>query len=107
MLIERWKRSPKSKLQEERKRFYPTNLRSWHNYSALGDVICHDSTLEDDFFRGMRKHLRGYGTEDLRDYVKLYNPYRNESGKSNPHKSYGYLIQPKVSYNLRWFFDML
>ena len=46
--------------------------------------------------------IRTYSSEALRDYVKLYNPYKNTKGKQNPHKSYGYLIQPKLSQNIQW-----
>ena len=106
MLIERWKSAPKAKLKAERRRFFPTNVLRWHNYSAYGDVVCHDATLEDDFFEGMREHVGGYGRKDLRDYVKLYNPYRNRKDKANPHKSYGYLIQPKLSQKLRQFYGV-
>lgn len=106
MLIERWKKSRKSKKPAERLRFYPTNIGQWQNYSAYGDVVCHDSTLKDDFFDGMRKNVRSYGQDDLRDYIKLYNPYRNTAGKANSHKSYGYLIQPKLSQKLRQFFGV-
>ncbi len=104
MLIDRWKGAARAKTKGERRRFYPTNLRAWHNYSAYGDVVCHDATLEDDFFAGMRKQLGGFGRKDLRDYVGLYNPFENPQGQPNPHKSYGYLIQPKLSQKLREFF---
>ncbi|MEE9218879.1 MAG: hypothetical protein V3U98_07400 [Acidobacteriota bacterium] len=104
MLIERWKRALKSESREDRRRYFPTNVRRWQNYCAYADVVCHDSTLEDDFFVGLRRDVGGYGPGDLRDYVRLYNPYRGTDGKPNPHKSYGYLIQPKLSQKLRQFF---
>ena len=95
----------------ERKRFYPTNIERWQNYSAYGDIVCHEASLEDDLFEGMNKHIGGYGSDALRDYVKLYNPYHKYHGSTegtpNPHKSYGYLIQPKLSHNLRWYFNDL
>lgn len=103
MLIERWKKAPNSESVEERKRFYPLNIKKWHNFSAYGDVVCHDSTLDDDFFRGMRKDIRGYKIDDLKDYTKLYNPFTTPEGKQNPHKSYGYLIQPKLSQKFKEF----
>ena len=106
MLIERWESAPRSKNRAERVRFYPTNIGSWHNYAAYGDIVCHDATLEDDFFEGMRANIDGYASDSFRDYRKLYNPYRGRNGKPNPHKSYGYLIQPKLSYNMRWFFGV-
>jgi hypothetical protein len=107
MLIERWKDAPKGSAKKpkvERQRYYPTNVEGWHNYSAHGDVVCHDAKLEDDFFKGFRKHVGDYSKDTLRDYVGLYNPYVNREGKANPHKSYGYLIQPKLSQNMMWFF---
>ena len=104
MLIDRWKDMPKAKFKADRKRFYPTNVGQWHNYSAQGDIVSHDATLKDDFFDGLREHVGGYGNEDLRDYTQLYNPFKTPQDKSNPHKSYGYLIQPKLSQKLRRFF---
>ncbi len=96
MLIHRWKK--------EGERYFPTNLESWHNYSAHGDIVCHDGRLRNDLFDPMERHVGGFPEDALRDYVHLYNPYRTTTGNWNPHKSYGYLIQPKLSYNLRWFF---
>ena len=103
MLIERWKDAPKQEAEEERKRLYPLNIKQWHNFSAYGDVVCHDSTLEDDFFKGMKQHVKPYRANDLKDYTKLYNPFENAEGKKNPHKSYGYLIQPKLSEKFKEF----
>lgn len=104
MLIERWKKAPKEEAEEERKRLYPLNIKQWHNFSAYGDVVCHDSTLEDDFFKGMKENnVRNYTAKQLRDYVKLYNPYVTAEDKKNPHKSYGYLIQPKLSQKFKEF----
>jgi hypothetical protein len=104
MLIERWKKAPKEEAEEERKRLYPLNIKQWHNFSAYGDVVCHDSTLEDDFFKGMKENnVRNYTAKQLRDYVKLYNPYVTADDKKNPHKSYGYLIQPKLSQKFKEF----
>ncbi len=107
MLIDRWKNMPTNgKNQAERQRYYPTNIGAWENYSAYGDIVSHDTTLEDDFFNGLREHVGGYRGVDLRDYVKLFNPFITTSKKRNPHKSYGYLIQPKLSYNMQRFFDV-
>lgn len=103
MLIERWKDSSNSVKEEERNRFYPLNIKQWHNFSAYGDIVCHDSTLEDDFFKGMKQHVKRYRSKDLKDYVKLYNPYKTTEGINNPHKSYGYLIQPKLSQKFKEF----
>ncbi len=103
MLIERWKDAPEAKTEEDRQRLYPLNIKQWHNYSAYGDVVCHDSTLEDDFFKGMKEHVRNYRKGQLMDYTKLYNPFITAEDKKNPHKSYGYLIQPKLSQKFKEF----
>jgi hypothetical protein len=104
MLIERWKKAPEAENEEEQKRLYPLNIKQWHNFSAYGDVVCHDSTLEDDFFKGMKENnVRNYRANDLKDYVKLYNPFVTAKKKKNPHKSYGYLIQPKLSEKFKEF----
>lgn len=103
MLIERWKKAPESEKADERNRLYPLNIKQWHNFSAYGDVVCHDSTLDDDFFADMKKYVRPYRSGELRDYTKLYNPFENAEGDKNPHKSYGYLIQPKLSEKFKEF----
>lgn len=103
MLIERWKNSAESTNLEEQQRLYPLNIKKWHNFSAYGDVVCHDSTLKDDFFDGMKKYVKDYRSDALRDYTKLYNPFENTEGNKNPHKSYGYLIQPKLSQKFKEF----
>jgi len=103
MLIERWKKSTDSEKIEERKRLFPLNIKKWHNFSAYGDVVCHDSTLEDDFFNDMKKYVKAYKPGELMDYTKLFNPFVTSEGKKNPHKSYGYLIQPKLSQKFKEF----
>ncbi|MFQ6116558.1 MAG: hypothetical protein ACE5NG_21075, partial [bacterium] len=86
-------------------RFYPINIQRWHNYSCLGDIVSHDSTLGDDFHKKMQKlGLLPSGKDFARDYVKLYNPFITVSGKRNPHKSYGYLVQPKLA---KWLVKFL
>lgn len=101
MLIERWRNNLCSENCLARQRFYPMNIKKWYNFSAYGDVVCHDATLEDDFFQGMRQDIEGYQINDLKDYVRLFNPYVGHTGKNNPHKSFGYLVQPKLSQKLR------
>ena len=100
MLTDRWKDAVKEKRAEDRKRYFPLNMDAWYNFSALGDVVCHDSTLEDDFFEVMQEAVSQFKTTPFRDYVSLYNPYITGKGKQNPHKSYGYLIQPKLSQKI-------
>lgn len=84
MLVDRWKDSVKEANKSDRKRYFPTNIRQWHNYSAYGDVVCHDSTLEDDFFKSIRTNIAGYKQDDLKDYTKLYNPYQTTRQKPKP-----------------------
>ena len=45
--------------------------------------------------------------KDFRDYRDLYNPYRNEKNELNPHKSYGYLLQPKLAKTMFRFFGKI
>lgn len=94
------------------KRQYPTNIDFWHNYSCLGDVVSHQENFDDVFFADMRKHGIFPHKPKYRaiDYAKLHNPFkvvthsRNKtSEKRNPHKSYGYLVQPRLGTWLRDF----
>ncbi len=73
--------------------FYPTNMQNWFNFSCLGDVVTHNSKIGEIFLEPM-KNLGLL--QDIRDYKNLYNPYVC-SGYHNPHKSYGYLVQPKLT----------
>ncbi len=84
-------------------RRYPRNILRWHNYSCLGDIVAHDSTLGDDFHRKMIE-LRLIERVNARDYIGLYNPYLTTKGTRNPHKSYGYLVQPKLA---KWLAEFL
>lgn len=104
MLVERWKEAHKDNYAEHKKRFYPRNIKSWYNFSACGDIVCHDATLEDDFFDGMRQYLPNSEHLKLTDYIKLFNPYQEPDGSANPHKVYGYLIQPKLAIKFSKFF---
>ncbi len=73
--------------------FYPKNLLNWYNFSCLGDVVTHNSQIEEILL----KPMKNLGIlQDFRDYKNLYNPYVC-SGYHNPHKSYGYLVQPKLT----------
>lgn len=82
-------------------RRYISNIKTWLNFSALGDIVSHDSTLKDDFMKNMQDI--GLLDEKSKDYVKLYNPFITPKNKSNPHKSYGYLLQPKLAEKLSEF----
>ena len=66
---------------------HPRNIVStWDNVAAVDDFISHDSTMKGDY-RAMTKY--GYA-ESIKDR-RIYNCYA-ESGTSNPHKFYGYLM---------------
>ncbi len=79
----------------------PTNIHNWINFAALGDIVCHDQTIADDFAAMKKMNF----LQDFRDYRGLFNPYRNRKEKINPHKSYGYLLQPKLAKMILKFLD--
>jgi hypothetical protein len=106
-------------------RYYPANVLRWHNYSCLGDIVCHDSTLADDFHKNMQElNIVPAGEDVVRDYTGLYNPFKKvvsqepkviykrgqptlrkpKEGERNPHKEYGYLVQPKLA---KWLAEFL
>lgn len=95
------------------KRQYPTNIDFWHNYACLGDVVSHHHNFEEVFFEPMRR-LRIFPRKpEYRaiDYVNLHNPFEvvahsgnRDREKRNPHKSYGYLVQPRLG---TWLADFL
>lgn len=95
------------------KRHFPNNIEFWHNYACLGDVVSHYNTFEDVFFKPMRKLQCIKGKEHYHtiDYINLHNPFRvvahpenKKNVKENPHKSYGYLVQPRLA---TWLMDFL
>ena len=71
---------------------HPTAIRRWVNFSARGDVICHDAHLGNDF-RLMRTRKL---VESFTEKVNLCAVYRSREGQWNPHKLYGYLMLPEV-----------
>lgn len=94
-------------------REYPTNVDLWHNYACLGDVVSHQHNFDKAFFAGMRREGIFPKAPPHRaiDYEKLYNPFKVVSHKGNqgkekqnPHKSYGYLVQPRLG---SWLVDFL
>ena len=96
-------------------RHYPTNIDYWHNYSCLGDVVAHDAELTNDYLKKMQQlEIIKKNSRTARyavDYTKLHNPFQVVShkgnkgkNKSNPHKSYGYLVQPRLA---SWIIDFL
>jgi hypothetical protein len=94
-------------------RRFPTNIDFWHNYACLGDVVSHQKNFSDIFYQPMRElKLFPSGKKFCSiDYVDLHNPFevvthsgnRNKE-KRNPHKSYGYLAQPRLG---SWIADYL
>ena len=61
----------------------------------LKDLII--NMTKDDFMERMQAINL---LSDYKDYIKLYNPYLSPKGKENPHKSYGYLVQPKIAKHI-------
>jgi hypothetical protein len=90
-----------------RSRAWPHNIAAWHNYSAMGDLVCHGFDMEAQYFAPMRKDLKGYSKDDFRDYRRLFNPYREPGDIANPHKATGYLAQPKLAQQLCRFIRSL
>ncbi len=86
--------------KSRRRRAWMTNVRRWENYSALGDFVCHGLDMKTEFFDGMLRDLPHLRPADLRDYRELFNPYREPDGTPNPHKVFGYLVQPKLASRL-------
>ena len=99
--------------QRHSHRQYPTNIDFWHNYACLGDVVSHHKNFDEIFYRPMRGLKLFPANKRFRsiDYVDLHNPFevvshagnRNRE-KRNPHKSYGYLAQPRLG---SWLADYL
>ena len=95
------------------KRHFPTNIDFWHNYACLGDVVAHQKNFETVFYDPMRKLKLLPKRPKFRaiDYVDLHNPFEvvthagnRKREKRNPHKSYGYLAQPRLG---SWIADYL
>ena len=99
--------------RDHQRRHYPTNIDFWHNYACLGDVVSHHKNFAEIFYRPMRD-LRLFPASIRHrtiDYVDLHNPFEvvphagnRDKEKRNPHKSYGYLVQPRLG---SWLTDYL
>ena len=99
--------------RDHNQRQFPTNIDFWHNYACLGDVVSHQKNFSDIFYQPMRKLKLFPSSKKFHsiDYVDLHNPFevvthsgnRNKE-KRNPHKSYGYLAQPRLG---SWIADYL
>ncbi len=94
-------------------RRYPTNIDFWHNYSCLGDVVAHQKNFAEIFYQPMRALGLFPPGKQFRtiDYADLHNPFEvvghagnRRREKRNPHKSYGYLAQPRLG---SWVADYL
>ncbi|HCG6061837.1 TPA: hypothetical protein NJ098_000420 [Vibrio parahaemolyticus] len=80
-----------SSLKGEKK--YPLNIHQWCNIAAEDDYISHDSKIKNDYKEMMKLGLIPGGMSDIQPVYNLC--VRN--GKSNPHSSIGYLINPKFT----------
>lgn len=100
MLSGRWLAERDAPTLTRRRRAWMTNVRRWENYSALGDFVCHELDMEKEFFHGMLRDLPHLRRGEMRDYPELFNPYREADGTPNPHKLFGYLVQPKLASRL-------
>lgn len=69
--------------------------KTWTNFSDKRDRISLDTHIMDDF------NANKYGVQ-VTDFIVL-NDYTNLEKEKNPHKSYGYLRTPEVSYKIRNF----
>ncbi|MEZ9647529.1 hypothetical protein AB4307_16045, partial [Vibrio sp. 10N.261.52.C2] len=78
-----------SRLKDEKK--YPLNIQQWINISAEDDFISHDSKIRNDFKDMLKLDLIPGGMKDIHPVYNL----NIRNGKSNPHASIGYLINPK------------
>ncbi|MFQ5991664.1 MAG: hypothetical protein ACE5NA_04420 [Nitrospiraceae bacterium] len=87
----------KQNVEGERKELRTPTVVSeqWVNYSCPKDLVSLDTKLSDDF----RENRRGIRVED--DLVN--NDYVSPEGKSNEHKSYGYLRTSEISRHIQSF----
>jgi len=99
--------------QDHSLRQFPTNIERWHNYACLGDVVSHQKNFHEIFYQPMRKLQLFPANKKFRsiDYADLHNPFEvvthagnRKKEKRNPHKSYGYLAQPRLG---SWIADYL
>lgn len=99
--------------KEHSKQRYPTNIDFWHNYACLGDVVSHQKNFTGIFYEPMRNLNLFPKNKKHRtvDYNDLHNPFEvvahagnKKTEKRNPHKSYGYLTQPRLA---SWVTDYL
>lgn len=79
---------------------YPAGIDRWVNVSAVGDLVSVDERVSDDFAAMLQQGL----VEEIEDIHRgIFTAFRNEDGL-NPHRSYGYLVHPKVGETIaRWW----
>lgn len=71
---------------------YPGNIRRWINIAAQGDLTALDNSFHDDFAPMPKLDL----LESITDVNGgIFNYFRNDQGL-NVHRSYGYLVNPRV-----------
>lgn len=99
--------------RSQRTRQFPTNVQMWHNYACLGDAVCHGADFNSCYFDALRAEqiMAQAPAHLLIEYTNLHNPFRNvkhkgnkKTEKRNPHKEYGYLVQPRLG---TWLGDFL
>ena len=74
------------------KKRYPTNISSWINVAAVGDIVALDRIFRHEFSEMLDLGI----IDSIEDHCKgIYNFFRNEAGL-NAHRSYGYLVNPAV-----------
>ena len=100
MMSGRWLAQRRAGDRTTRRRAWLSNVERWDSYSATGDSVCHDLDMEKEFFTGMRRDMPHLDGDRLRDFPGLFNPYRELDGTPNPHKIFGYLIQPMLAVRL-------
>ncbi len=74
---------------------FPTNIRSWTNIAAIGELTAIDRNLRNDF----AAMIRGGGLTDITD-IEVFN-YYHMHGALNVHAEYGYLVQEATARSLR------
>ncbi len=81
-------------------RRFPGNIRHWRNFTSEGDLMALDPEIRNDF----SAMLSGGLTQSIDDeYHGLYGYFRSAAGL-NVHRSYGYLVQPRVGRTIaRWW----
>lgn len=73
-------------------RRYPGNIRHWVNLAAAGDLTALDRSLRDDF----RPMLELGLSASITDHAGTFFTYFRNAEGLNVHRSYGYLVHPRV-----------